>query len=113
MTALPDADVDSLVASWEGTADRFVLRALAPEGAGPGLRVLENMTTVHDLDDLDLLVGGLEGDGTRATDAGGFRLRGEAVEAWDGGEQEVTVSRAAFARLLGRLVDAASAHRSP
>jgi hypothetical protein len=112
MTTLSDADVAQLVPSWEGERGSFVLRAEAPEGAAPGLSVLQNMTTIHDLDDLDLLVGGLDGDGTRATDAGGFALEGDVVEAWDGGDNRVTLSRAAMARLLAALVDAAAHHRA-
>jgi hypothetical protein len=110
-TTLTDAEVDSLAPSWEGTAEEFVLRALAPPHAAPGLLVLQNMTTLHDLDDLDLLVEGLATDGTRATDAGGFTVRGETVEAWDAGDHRVALSRAALARVLARLAETAAAHR--
>ncbi len=66
------------------------------------------MTAVGGPADLCLLAEGLEAGGTRATDAGGYRLDGGMAVAWDASGAEVTLSRMALGRLLARLLDAAA-----
>ncbi len=102
---LDDATVGSLELEWRGDRSSFLVRASAPEGSPPGLLVLQNLTTVRDLDDLALLIGGLLDSRTRATDVGGYGFRDGAIVAWDAGDNEVTLSRSTFTDLLARVLD--------
>jgi hypothetical protein len=108
--SLDDATVDSLEAEWRGDRSSFLVRASAPPDAPVAAFVLQNMTTLRDLDDLTVLIGGLIDSRVRATDVGGYAFRDGDVVAWDAGENQVRVSRAAFTRLLARILDAVVGH---
>jgi hypothetical protein len=105
MIPLHDATVDAFDAEWRGDRSSWLVRASAPADAPTGAMVLQNMTTLRDLDDLTVLVGGLIDSRVRATDMGGFAFRDGGVVAWDAGENEVRVSRDAFTHLLTRILD--------
>jgi hypothetical protein len=109
-TSLDDATVDSFEAEWRGDRSSFLVRATAPPDAPAAALVLQNMTTLRHLDDLSVLIGGLIDSRVRATDVGGYAFRDGDVVAWDAGENEVRVSRAAFTRLLARILDAVVGH---
>jgi hypothetical protein len=107
---LDDALVDSLEPEWDTDRGRFVLRSPDPAESTPGIRVLANLVTLIDPDDLDLLATGLVAGGTRGTDAGGYALDGDAAVAWDAGDNQITLSRAALTRLMLKLLDVAVQH---
>jgi hypothetical protein len=109
--SLDDATVAAMVPAWTGSGRRARVRAAAPDGAPEGALVVQNMTSVADLDDLCLLAdGALDAAGTRATDSGGWSAAGDEVAVWDAGDQRVTVSRASFVDLLRRLLALAIEH---
>jgi hypothetical protein len=109
---LDDATVASLVPTWTATGTRARLRASAPDGAPAGALVVQNMTSLADVDDLCVLAdGALDAAGTRATDAGGWSAVGDEVAVWDAGDEQVKISRRALVDLLARLVDAALERR--
>ena len=102
---LDDGLVDSLDPEWVIDRARFRLRVPPSQEENPAIRVLENLFTLIDVSDLDLLASGLIAGGTRATDAGGYTVKGDAVVAWDAGSNETTLSRVALTRLMVRLLD--------
>lgn len=104
--ALDDAAVDALQPRVSPDPGRTRIRAGASESDPEGLWVLENLMVLSDMDDLLLLADGLlSGDpATRATDAGGIRVTGDRVQAWDAGDHTVTVGRAALVRLMARVL---------
>jgi hypothetical protein len=106
-TPLDDLAVDSLQAKWDGNGASFGIGANAPEDAPPAVRVLQNLTTLSNPDDLRLLADGLVTGGTRATDAGGYTLADDTIVAWDAADNRVTLSRRAFAGLMVKLLDEA------
>jgi hypothetical protein len=106
-TPLDDVAVGSLQAKWDGDGASFGIGARAPEGASPAVRVLQNLTTLSNPDDLRLLADGLVTGGTRATDAGGYTLTNDTIVAWDAADNRVTLSQRAFAGLMLKLLDEA------
>jgi hypothetical protein len=107
-TPLDDVAVSSLQAKWDGDGASFGIGARAPQGASPAVRVLQNLTTLSNPDDLRLLADGLVTGGTRATDAGGYTLTDGTIVAWDAADNRVTLSRRAFAGLMIKLLDEAA-----
>jgi hypothetical protein len=107
---LDDALVDSLEPEWDTDRGRFLLRSYDPTESTPGIRVLANLVTLINPDDLDLLATGLVAGATRGTDAGGYTVEGDAAVAWDAGDNQITLSRAALTRLMVRLLDVAVQH---
>jgi hypothetical protein len=108
--ALDDAVVDSLVPEWHEEQPDFLVRARIPTGAPATARVLQSMSTIRDLDDLLLIVSGVVEGRMRATDVGGCAFDGDQVVVWDAGDNEVSVSRAAFTRLLVKLIEEVLRH---
>jgi len=104
---LDDALVDSLEPGWVVDRGRFLLRPPDPTESTPGIRVLVNLVTLIDPDDLDLLATALVAGGTRGTDAGGYTVAGDTAVAWDAGDNHVSLSRAALTRLVVKLLDVA------
>ncbi len=104
---LDDALVDSLEPEWVIDRARFLLRSPDPTESTTGIRVLVNLVTLIDPDDLDLLATGLVAGGTRGTDAGGYTVEADRALAWDAGDNQVTLSRAALTRLMVKLLDVA------
>jgi hypothetical protein len=108
--ALDDAVVDSLAAEWHDEQPEFLVRASIPADAPATARVLLSMSTIRDLDDLQLVVSGVVERRMRATDVGGYAFDGEQVVVWDAGDHEVSVSRGAFTRLIAKLFDEVVKH---
>jgi hypothetical protein len=109
---LDEATVAAMVPEWTVSDRRARLRAAAPSDAPSAALVVQNLTSVGDLDDLCVLAdGALDAAGTRGIDTGGWSAVGDEVVVWDAGEERATVSRAAFVDLLRRLVDLALTHR--
>lgn len=108
---LDDGEVAALTAeAWlDDGANRICMRA--PDGASPGQRVVQHLTSLVDLRDLTLLADGVAGNGRRGTDAGGYVIDGDDAVVWDGGEHEATMSTRALTDLLARLVEHVLAHR--
>lgn len=101
--ALDDAVVDSLAAEWHEEQPEFLVRASIPADAPTTARVLQSMSTIRDLEDLQLVVSGVVERRMRATDVGGYAFDGDQVVVWDAGDHEVSVSRGAFTRLIAKL----------
>ena len=107
---LDDPAIDELEPEWDDDPMGFVLRVGAPDGAPFSVSIIINVTSFLGLDDLCFLSAGLIEGGTRAIDSGGFAPDGESIVVWDAGDNEVTVSRAAFGRLMIRFLDIAREH---
>jgi len=107
---LDDDQVDRLEAAWMTEDGRRVLVLDVADDASRGLRTLRDATATTDLGDLALLAGGLVEGGTRATDGGGYTVEGGQVSVFDAGQRTVELSRAAFTRLVLRLLEVAATH---
>jgi hypothetical protein len=105
-----DTVVDSLAAEWHEEQPQFLVRASIPVGAPSTARVLQSMSTIRDLDDLQLVVSGVVEGRMRATDVGGYAFDGDQVVVWDAGDHEVSVGRAAFTRLIVKLFEEVLKH---
>lgn len=108
--ALDDAVVDSLAAEWHEERPEFLVRASLPADAPTTARVLQSMSTIRDLDDLQLVVSGVVERRMRATDVGGYAFDGDQVVVWDAGDHEVSVNRGAFTRLIAKLFEEVLKH---
>jgi hypothetical protein len=110
---LDDASIDDLAPEWDDDPLSFMLRVRAPADAPFAVSIIRNATSFRDLDDLCFLSAGLIEGGRRATDSGGFAPDGGSIVVWDAGDNEVTVSLAAFSRLMIRLLETAREHTDP